>query len=794
MPTLGIAAAVFQRLVRTVINIDLPSNPDQRDAVIAPASESLFIVAGPGSGKTSVLALRALKVVFVDGLEPNQVLATTFTRRAAKELRSRILGWGDQLRQGLLSSSSLSVPLRTRFSRLDFNAIITGTLDSIAEEILSRTRAPGTQPPAVIEDFAARALMLLRGLFPHQRHNNQNLRNYASILTGSSYGLNPAEIAAIALELRERFLHDFVDVASYRATRLNCRICPQHPHAGIDPLCDAISDYDQFLAGQGVVDYAGVEHAFFLRLQSGALTQFTRDLKVILVDEYQDTNLLQEAIYFSMGQAALANNGSLAVVGDDDQSLYRFRGATVDLFQAFPTRLQAQLHHQARVVFLSGNYRSTRGIVDFCNGYARLDPTFQSARVQGKPPIVFRRGVSSNPPILGFFRNDVNTLARDLAAFIHAVFFGNGYRIPSFGSIRGARDGSVGDCALLVHSPLEVKESYDARTNTVRRRQRLPLLLRQHLGRLTPPIQVFNPRGQHLSSVPEVELLCGLILTCIDPNSTVQQSIATLPRAAVGAFNQWRARADAYIRQNPQPNQPNSLQRFVDAWQRRQAQGRGTWPDEVGLADLAYKLVTWILVMQHDIEGLVRLEVVQRAIAESGRFSSYRGYIDFRSNRYRSSVKAAIRHILVPIALGAVEVDEDLLETLPRDRVNILSIHQSKGLEFPLVFVDVGSDYSRRYARQAFLRYPDDGNRTHRIEDDLRRFSPRYRSGAIRSGRDRAFDDLTRLYYVAISRAQDLLILVGLNGVRNSIENVATGWDRAGNWVWGSGLSNLTHI
>lgn len=64
----------------------------QREVVLAPVDSVLYVVAGPGSGKTRALALRVLKVLFVDGLPPNAIMATTFTRRAAGELRSRIQG------------------------------------------------------------------------------------------------------------------------------------------------------------------------------------------------------------------------------------------------------------------------------------------------------------------------------------------------------------------------------------------------------------------------------------------------------------------------------------------------------------------------------------------------------------------------------------------------------------------------------------------------------------------------------------------------------------------------------
>ena len=69
-------------------------NQSQNIAVSAPPSPPVFIVAGPGTGKTTVLALRVLKHIFVDGFSPETIMATTFTRKAAKELRSRILSWG----------------------------------------------------------------------------------------------------------------------------------------------------------------------------------------------------------------------------------------------------------------------------------------------------------------------------------------------------------------------------------------------------------------------------------------------------------------------------------------------------------------------------------------------------------------------------------------------------------------------------------------------------------------------------------------------------------------------------
>ena len=105
------------------------------------------------------------------------------------------------------------------------------------------------------------------------------------------------------------------------------------------------------------------------------------------------------------------------------------------------------------------------------------------------------------------------------------------------------------------------------------------------------------------------------------------------------------------------------------------------------------------------------------------------------------------------MANGSVELDEDMIGSFPRDRLSILSIHQSKGLEFPLVLVDIGSDFKRNHrGGHAFKRFPDGGGMSHTLEDLIRPLS-----GFSPSNRDaqrRAFDDLERMFYVAFTRAR----------------------------------------
>ncbi|VVB92389.1 ATP-dependent helicase/nuclease subunit A [uncultured archaeon] len=785
-------------------NINNQYNPEQNNAIHAPQNQSLFLAAGPGSGKTTVITLRILKLIFVDNVDTSSILVTTFTRKAAAELSSRILGWGDQLKRIFLSHPSY-ISIKNQLEIINFNNITIGTLDSIVEEKLGYYRPAGAPNPVVIEDFVSNALMIKFGLFLHNRHNNSNLKDYILNLKCSSLPPNPSEMSSTLREIKDRIYHDQININQYRS---------QSHHQGIPVACDAIDDYNQELQDRLLFDFTRLEHEFLFQLRAGTLKTFLEDINFILIDEYQDTNYLQEQIYFELSRAALQNMGSITVVGDDDQSLYRFRGATVDLFQEFLNRTNSQLNLVPRLIYLSQNYRSTPMIVSFCNRYISLDSQFQNARVLGKPPIIPARQMnpqSHNYPVLGMFRDDVDTLAHDLGLFIHRVIHGRGVQIQYQGNIftihTDQQNGSPADIALLFSSPKEFSSNGNSR---------LPLLLRNELRNLSPQIQIFNPRGQDLELIQDVQRLCGLILECIDPNSRIQNDIQRLPQDARDRLNEWRREAVNFINSNPLHQTPRNLGDFVDAWRNRRPLGRQVrsrkW--EVPLLDLVYKLVTWIPNMQNDIEGLVYLEAISRTINQAGLFGNYESKIIIDTNNTNlefDSVNEALWNIFIPIATGAIKINEDLLETLPNDRINVMSVHQAKGLEFPLVVVDVGSDFKTDHWKQRFRRFPqlnNNGNvedgKSVNLENELRPhcIDPQLRQ-LQRTSLDRAFDDLTRQYFVSFSRAQDVLLLVGLNSVRNGynsrsgrkeIPNIATGWNRNRNWDWGRGLPNLYHI
>jgi DNA helicase-2/ATP-dependent DNA helicase PcrA len=197
---------------------------------------------------------------------------------------------------------------------------------------------------------------------------------------------------------------------------------------------------------------------------------------------------------------------------------------------------------------------------------------------------------------------------------------------------------------------------------------------------------------------------------------------------------------------------------------------------------LVYALRHWFPDFQDDPEQHVYFETFTRQLQAAEEVSPFGGRVVWSSEKphlHQRSIEHLLRNFLAPIADGSVTVNEDLVETFPRDCLSVLSIHQSKGLEFPLVIVDVGSRFKRDHRSQARLRYPTTGELPHTLEDEMRSASPL--KAPRRSAADRAFDDLYRLYYVAFSRARDVLLLVGLEP---DVPNVARGWRRTGTNAW----------
>lgn len=724
----------FVELIKTTLNRDIKSNYEQNEAVLAPVNEDQFIVAGPGSGKTTTLVLKILKFYFVDDINIENIMVTTFTKKAARQLKDKTIMWAKQIFKQLDKPFDKS-----------FNNIITGTLDGIAEDYVA------FDDMSVIDNFTSSALMM-QTLLKDDRINDKKLKQFVKRMNENQAGVSSAQINSIILTLREAMYENMADIDELESRSERESL-----------LYEIIHEYNHQLDEKLIVDYALLETRFYELLNENKILKLENNLRVLLVDEYQDTNFLQEQIYFKLAEYTKNNNGSITVVGDDDQSLYRFRGSNVHLFTNYEQRISKKLDIHPKIIYLHTNYRSTDTIVDFLNDYINIDPIYRQTSSLNKPDIISQSTNTNTYPVVGLFRNNIEELTYDLSNLIYELKKGEKVEFRNEYGENFKVQFDNPSIAVLLNSPKEIN-AYN--------RKRLPYFIRNTLTTRDENMVIFNPRGQNIEATDIVSLICGLILQAVDSDMKLEDSLRNIPPRTHDILDHWREFTKEYMDDEKLIVDKNNIN-----------------VQEV-LSEIENVCMTLI---DQTAENKIYYDLITETIIQTSRAIAYDDTL---------TANQVFWHILIPIALGAVELDDDLFDIDLDENINIMSIHQAKGLEFDVVIVDVGSDILNNKKSSAFKRFPEKGGKTYNIEHYVQRCSD---VGIINDENptDAAFDELIRRYFVAYSRSKTLLILCGLNSMRHGyqgnfqdsikIPNIATGWNRNKIWVW-ENLDNLFNI
>jgi DNA helicase-2/ATP-dependent DNA helicase PcrA len=277
-------------------------NSAQLEAVTS-SSPNLLVLAGAGSGKTRVLTTRIVYLINVMGLASYNILALTFTNKAAKEMRERTLA---------LNSTTSASELRT--------------FHSFGAALLRR----GAEHFSLNRNFSIyddkESIALLKQLYPNENKNKLTL--YYRLIE---------KVKNNALSLND-------DWDSY-AIHLDKEI---------------FSNYQRLLMQNNAVDFGDLIYKPYITLQNNneLLTKLHNRYKAILVDEYQDTNLCQAALL----RLLVSPKCMVTAVGDDDQSIYGFRGAQPNNLFDFKENFSP-----CHLVKLEQNYRSTSSILACAN-------------------------------------------------------------------------------------------------------------------------------------------------------------------------------------------------------------------------------------------------------------------------------------------------------------------------------------------------------------------------------------------------------------------------------------------
>ncbi|MCA9637038.1 MAG: UvrD-helicase domain-containing protein, partial [Myxococcales bacterium] len=425
-------------------------NPAQQAAVVHRGGP-LLVLAGAGTGKTRVITHRVASLL-AEGVPPWQILAVTFTNKAAAEMRERI---------ATICSD-----------REDIRELWVGTFHSICARILRRHGGPvGLSPRFAIYDTSDQ-LSVMKRVFKDLNIGSGNITPQAVLgtldrLKNQGYGIEGLDrldldepLRSITRKAGERYerllraadgadfgdllvlalrLLDKADMSAWTPRRPPPTAVRARPKAPDPQTSLPLSSFAQELAG--MLDFAAGQGAgagvgaLVARSQSGpegaqladlgpsiatdleAVARLRRRFRHIVVDEFQDTNPVQAAIV-----DLLSTRAELCVVGDDDQSIYGWRGADVAQILTFPER-----HGHCEVIRLEENYRSTTRILDAANAIIRRNTgrhgkTLRSSLGEGDPIriLTLRDEVDEARTIATMVAND---LAEGVPASEIAVFY-----------------------------------------------------------------------------------------------------------------------------------------------------------------------------------------------------------------------------------------------------------------------------------------------------------------------------------------------------------------------------------
>jgi DNA helicase-2/ATP-dependent DNA helicase PcrA len=289
-------------------------NPQQREAA-AETEGPLLILAGAGSGKTRVITYRIAYLIAERNVQPHNILAVTFTNKAAEEMRERV--------QRLLSGLNLS------------SAPLISTFHSLCVRILRR-------------DIEALQAGYTRSFTVYDQ--DDSVRLVKACIRDAGYDdkqLGPRAVQGAISGAKNR---QGDDAASY-AARIEYNDEKRAAIARVFKL------YEERLINNNALDFDDllIRTVQLLRRVPEVRERYNEKFRYILVDEYQDTNSLQ----FALIRFLTEKQQNICVVGDEDQSVYRWRGADITNILNFE-----QHYPNAKVIRLEQNYRSTQNILD----------------------------------------------------------------------------------------------------------------------------------------------------------------------------------------------------------------------------------------------------------------------------------------------------------------------------------------------------------------------------------------------------------------------------------------------
>lgn len=310
-------------MVKDTSNLKL--NKEQIEA-IKHKDGPLLIIAGAGTGKTTVITERIKYLILSKKVKPSEILALTFTEKAAREMEERV---------------DVAMPY-------GYTQMWIMTFHSLCDRILRREALHiGLDPRYKLMSEAESVQLLRKNLFKLDLNYFRPLGNPNKFISGM-------------LQHFSRLQDEDISMGDYAAWVKKQKGKTKEEKLEIEKwqeLSKAYKAYEEIKVKEGLVDFGDliVKTLKLFRDRPNVLSEYQKQFKYLLIDEFQDTNYAQNELAI-----LLAGKGkNINVVGDDDQSVYRFRGAAVSNIVQFRKNFP-----KAKVVVLTKNYRSTQEILD----------------------------------------------------------------------------------------------------------------------------------------------------------------------------------------------------------------------------------------------------------------------------------------------------------------------------------------------------------------------------------------------------------------------------------------------
>lgn len=306
-------------------------NPEQVEAVTH-GSGPLLIIAGAGTGKTKVIAHRIASLITSKRAKPEQILAVTFTEKAAAEMEERV---------------DIMLPY-------GFANVWISTFHAFGERVLREHALKlGLIPDFQIVTEPEQVIFLREHLFEFPLHYYRPLGNPTKHLSALTKVISRAKDEDVTPDEYLKFARKLEDEA--KAKRDDPEL--QEEAFQQKEIASLYYMYQELLAKEGKVDFGDLvilplklfrEHPLILK-------EYRERFEYVLVDEFQDTNHAQ----FQLLQLLTGDQENITVVGDDDQSIYKFRGAAISNILTFK-----EVYPKAKQIILTKNYRSSQAILD----------------------------------------------------------------------------------------------------------------------------------------------------------------------------------------------------------------------------------------------------------------------------------------------------------------------------------------------------------------------------------------------------------------------------------------------